>query len=245
MMKRFLAVLAAAFICAAGAWAQNDEGSARLPDIAVGEGVFSAETLTYFAFSDHNLLKADQDFETYKGKANTEFLMNIVELRVDPYPTGRFAIGLDFDWDYFRLDNAHYWMPDGSGKVSILPMEGSGMKKIKKSRLSVRTIAVPVSFTQAFGKFSLRVGASAEYNFPGKVRFKGIAADGATVKEWKNGTRFAKDIKTNTFTYNFFGALSYEDIGFYMKYCPVQVFQEGCAPKFQTLSFGVIVGLGV
>ena len=243
-MKKLFIIAVAFTVCAMSAFAQSTDESVRLPDIAVGSGLFSAETLTYFAFSDHNLLNAG-DFETYKGKANTEFLMNIVELRVDPYPTGRFAIGLDFDWDYYRLDKTHFWQPDGSGKVSIAPMEGSGFKKIKKSRLSVRTIAVPLSFTQAFGSFSFRVGVTGEYNLPGRVRFKGTTADGTEVKEWKSGTHFAKDIKTNTFTYNLFGVLSFEDIGFYVKYSPAQVFQEGYGPQFQTLTFGVVTGLGL
>ena len=212
---------------------------------SMGNGAFSAELLTYFAFSDHNLLKVDADFNNNKGKANTEFLMNIVELRVDPYEGGRFAIGLDFDWDYFRLDKTHFWQPDGSGRVTIAPMEGSGFKRIKKSRLSVRTLSVPLSFTQAFGEFSLRVGATAEYNFPGITRFKGQAADGSSIKEWKSGTRFSKDIKTNAFTYNVFAAVSYDEAGFYVKYCPVQVFEDGYGPQFQTVTLGLIVGLGI
>ena len=235
-----------ALISAATVRAQDsDSDGVNLPDLSVGNGLFSSEVLTYFAFGDHNLIDADQDFMKYKGKAVTEFQMNIVELRLNPYPTGWFTLGLDFDWDYYRLDNTHFWQPDGSGKVTIAPMEGSGMKKIKKSRLSVRTLAVPVSFNQSFGQFSLRIGAAAEYNFPGITRFKGTSAEGGTVKEWKSGSRFSKDIKTNAFTYNVFGALSYDDVGVYVKYCPVSVFQEGYGPQFKAVTIGVIVGLGM
>ncbi len=245
-MKKLLILISVALISAAAASAQDyDNDGAKLPDLTVGNELFSTEVLTYFAFGDHNLIKADQDFETYKGKAVTEFQMNIMELRLKPYPTGWLALGVDFDWDYYRLDNTHFWQPEGSGKVSIAKMEGSGLKKIKKSRLSVRTLAVPVSFNQAFGQFSLRLGVTGEYNFPAISRFKGTAADGGTVKEWKNGTRFAKDIKTNTFTYNFFGALSYDDLGVYFKYCPVSVFQDGYGPQFKSVTIGVVVGLGM
>ena len=215
-------------------------------DFSIRKGAFSAETVSYVAFGDHNLLDVDADFQNNKGKALTEFYMNIIELRVHPYETGMFTLGVDFDWDYYRLRNTYFWQPDASKeKVSIASMEGSGFKRIKKSRLSVRTLSVPIAFEQSFDKFTLRIGAAGEYNFPAISRFKGESRDGATVKEWKDGDHFSKQIKTKPFTYNIFGSLSFGGIGVYVKYSPVTQFEQGYGPQFKSLTFGIISGIGM
>ena len=63
------------------------------------------------------------------------------------------------------------------------------------------------------------VGAAGEYNLPAVSRFKGQSRDGA--------------------------ALSYGGIGAYVKYSPMTQFEEGFGPQFNTISFGVISGLGM
>ena len=248
-MKKIISSIAVATLFCLTLSAQGNQGNFEFgenADFSIRKGIFSAETISYVAFGDHNLLNADSDFETNKGKALTEFFMNIVELRVNPYETGMFTLGVDVDWDYYRLRNTYFWQPDASKeKVSIASMEGSGLKRIKRSRLSVRTLSVPLAFEQRFDKFTLRLGAAAEYNFPAISRFKGESKDGATVKEWKNGEHFSKQIKTNPFTYNVFGALSYGGVGVYVKYCPVTQFEAGYGPQFKSISFGIISGLGM
>jgi len=185
-MKKFFSIVASATIFSFGLAAQNNFEFGEDADFSIRKGAFSAETVSYVAFGDHNLLDVDVDFQNNKGKALTEFYMNIIELRVHPYETGMFTLGVDFDWDYYRLRNTYFWQPDASKeKVSIASMEGSGFKRIKKSRLSVRTLSVPIAFEQSFDKFTLRIGAAGEYNFPAISRFKGESRDGATVKEWK------------------------------------------------------------
>lgn len=245
-MKKFFSIVASATIFSFGLAAQNNFEFGEDADFSIRKGAFSAETVSYVAFGDHNLLDVDVDFQNNKGKALTEFYMNIIELRVHPYETGMFTLGVDFDWDYYRLRNTYFWQPDASKeKVSIASMEGSGFKRIKKSRLSVRTLSVPIAFEQSFAKFTLRIGAAGEYNFPAISRFKGESRDGATVKEWKDGDHFSKQIKTKPFTYNIFGSLSFGGIGVYVKYSPVTQFEQGYGPQFKSLTFGVISGIGM
>lgn len=245
-MKKFFSIVALATIFSFGLAAQNSFEFGEDADFSIRKGAFSAETVSYVAFGDHNLLDVDADFQNNKGKALTEFYMNIIELRVHPYETGMFTLGVDFDWDYYRLRNTFFWQPDASKeKVSIASMEGSGFKRIKKSRLSVRTLSVPIAFEQSFDKFTLRIGAAGEYNFPAISRFKGESRDGATVKEWKDGDHFSKQIKTKPFTYNIFGSLSFGGIGVYVKYSPVTQFEQGYGPQFKSLTFGVISGIGM
>ena len=215
-------------------------------DFFIGKGAFKAEPLSYFLFGDHYFFNADDSFNNNKGKSNTEFGFNLIELGIKPYESGMLSVGVDLDWNYYRLDSWHYWLP-GQDKtsVSIETMENSGLKKIKKSRLSVRTIALPVCFEQNFGSIDIRIGAIGEYNFPGVSKFRGVSADGATIKETKSGTRFSNTVKTNTFTYSFFGAISFGGCGMYLKYRPAFQFMEGYGPQFQTLTCGLITGLGM
>ena len=245
-MKRIFSIVALATIVSFGLSAQNNFEFGEDADFSIRKGAFSAETVSYVAFGDHNLLDVDADFQNNKGKALTEFYMNIIELRVHPYETGMFTLGVDFDWDYYRLRNTYFWQPDASKeKVSIASMEGSGFKRIKKSRLSKIIPSEILAFEQSFDKFTLRLGAAAEYNFPAISRFKGETRDGSTLKEWKDGEHFSKQIKTRPFTYNVFGALSFGGIGVYVKYCPVTQFEEGFGPQFKSITFGIISGLGM
>ena len=248
-MKRVISLVLVALLSAAALSAQTEKRKLEFgeeADLSVRKGAFSFEPLSYLAFGDHLFMMAEGDMNEYHGTNNTEFFMNIVELRVHPYSSGMFSLGLDFDWDYYRLDGDHLWVPDSSKeKVSIVPMAESGIKKIKKSRLSVRTLSVPLAFEQSFGQLTLRVGVEGNYNFPAVSRFKGENQSGGKVKEWKNGERFADTIKTNSFTYGFFGSFSYGGLGAYIKYSPMCQFAEGFGPQFRTISVGVVTGLGM
>lgn len=248
-MKRIFAILAVALSFAVSVSAQVENRKLDFDedtDFFLGKGALKAEPLSYFAFGDHQFFNATDNFDQIKGKANTEFLFNIFEIGLKPYPTGMFSVGVDLAWNYFRLDSWHYWLPDASKQsVSIATMENSGIKTIKKSRLSVRTIGVPVTFEQSFGSFDIRIGAIGEYNFPAVSKFRGVDKDGSAIKETKSGTRFSNGILTNTFTYSFFGAVSFGGMGMYLKYRPTPQIQEGHGPQFQTLTIGVITGLGM
>ena len=248
-MKRLFATLALALLFAGIASAQAEKRKLDFDedtDFFIGKGAFRAEPLSYFLLGDHQFLSYQDNFDQIKGKANTEFGFNLIELGIKPYPSGMLSVGVDLDWNYYRLDSWHYWLPSqDKTSVSIATMENSGIKKIKKSRLSVRTIAVPVCFEQSFGSFDIRIGAIGEYNFPGVSKFRGVSADGASIKETKSGTRFSDSIKTNTFTYSFYGAISFGGCGMYLKYRPACQFMEGYGPQFQTLTCGIVTGLGM
>ena len=136
-------------------------------------------------------------------------------------------------------------MMDGRVAAIREKLDENGFKKIKKSNLVVRTLSVPVSLEQSFGKCSLRLGAAVEYNFPGITKFKAIDNNGAKIKETRDGARYADEIKTNQITFNAFAALSYGGLGFYVKYNPKEQFVEGYGPRFTSITAGVICGLGM
>ncbi|MBO6173217.1 MAG: hypothetical protein II632_03095 [Bacteroidales bacterium] len=248
MIKRFITILAAIAVLAGSSFAQESKDRIKFnedADFSIRNGAFSAELLSYLAFGDHYVMNAASGFNNAE-RNSTETVINLIELRLHPYETGMFAIGVDFDWDYYRLDKSSFWMPDSEKmRVSVASRDENGFKKIKKSNLVVRTLSVPVSLEQSFGKCSLRLGAAVEYNFPGITKFKAIDNNGAKIKETRDGARYADEIKTNQITFNAFAALSYGGLGFYVKYNPKEQFVEGYGPRFTSITAGVICGLGM
>ena len=246
-MKKIVSVLAVMIMGCTAVFAQGKgvDSSEEKNLLTIGDGPFTTEFVSYFAFGDHSFLGASGDFEKASNNRSTEFVFNIIELRLRPYQGAKISLGVDFDWDYYRLSKDYYWQPDSNnGSVAIAARDAGGFSKIKKSNLNVRTLSVPLSFEQDFGKCTFRIGAAGEYNFPARTRFKAIDNNGAKVKETRSGARFADNIKTNDFTYNIFAAFAFEGVGVYVKYNPMPQIMEGSGPQFKTLTFGVICGLG-
>ena len=245
-MKRILTIFAAVLAGGMMAFAPTVEFNEDA-DRSIRKGVFSTEFVSYEYFGDHYFLNADQSFLDNKGRVNSEFVLNLVELRINPYESGMFSIGVDLAWDYYRLNKDHLWLPtsDKTG-VDIASREASGFSKIKRSNLTVRSVSIPVSFEQNFGKCDLRIGIAGEYNYAGVSKFKAIDNNGTTIKETKSGERFSDSIKVRPFTYNVFGALSFGGLGLYVRYNPMPQFEEGFGPQFEkTLTFGLVCGLGM
>ena len=245
-MKRIVTILAAVIATGMTAFAQNVEFNEDA-DLSIRKGIFSTEFVSYEYFGDHYFLNADQTFLDNKGRVNSEFVLNLIEMRINPYESGMFSIGVDLAWDYYRLDKDHFWLPnsDKTG-VAIASRETYGFSKIKRSNLTVRSVSVPVSFEQNFGKCALRVGVAGEYNYAGVSKFKAVDNNGTTVKETKSGDRFSDSIKVRPLTYNVFGALSFGGLGVYVRYNPMPQFEEGYGPQFEkTLTLGIVCGLGM
>ena len=245
-MKRIITIFAAVLAGGMMAFAQTVEFNEDA-DLSIRKGIFSTEFVSYAYFGDHYFLNADQSFLDNKGRINSEFVLNLVELRINPYESGMFSIGVDLAWDYYRLNKDHLWLPtsDKTG-VDIASREASGFSKIKRSNLTVRSVSIPVSFDQSFGKCNLRIGIAGEYNYAGVSKFKAIDNNGTTIKETKSGERFSDSIKVRPFTYNVFGALSFGGLGLYVRYNPMPQFEEGFGPQFEkTLTFGLVCGLGM
>ncbi|MBQ8060910.1 MAG: hypothetical protein IJ205_03060 [Bacteroidales bacterium] len=248
MIRRLITIVAAIAALSGSSFAQERENRIKFnedADFSLRKGAFSAKLLSYIAFGDHYIMNAASGFDNAQ-KNSIETVVNILELRLHPYETGLIALGIDYDWDCYRLNKSSYWLPDTEKeRVSIASIDNSGFKKIKKSNLIVRTLSAPVSFEQSFGKCALRIGAAVEYNFPGITKFKAVDNNGAKVKENRDGARYADKIKTNQITYNAFASLSYGGIGFYVKYNPMKQFVEGYAPQFKSITAGIICGLGM
>ena len=108
MIKRFITILAATAVLAGSSFAQESKDRIKFnedADFSIRKGAFSAELLSYLAFGDHYVMNAASGFNNAE-RNSTETVINLIELRLHPYETGMFAIGVDFDWDYYRLDKS-------------------------------------------------------------------------------------------------------------------------------------------
>lgn len=206
--------------------------------------------IKYFGWGFHNVM-GDANFadNTSFGK-NREFFLNIFQFAVKPSPNHIFSLGVDLNWDTYRLKENYCWvpsdLPSGSaasqymvvsftsdGHVSPAPFQGN----VKKSLLRILSFDIPLDYTLKAGKMCLTLGASAEINLPGWTKFKGTANPEFT--NFNTDKMNGKDIKTNIVTYNAHAKISYnEGFGIFFKYSPMPVLKEGFGPQFSTWTVG-------
>lgn len=236
-MKKVLIAIVALFAVTFSASAQQNVRFSKEANLAFGNKVFFVEPVSYLGYGAHILRGAETP--GIKGGYSNEFFVNIMELGIRPTKTIMFALGVDYNLDHYRLDKEHVWGADSdNGTVWSNSLSMTKFKEIKYSRLNVHTFAIPVSFEVRANKGAFRIGAMGEYNLPAVVKNKGITADGVS----KNRTT---GITTNEFTYSFFAALSYGGLGVYGKYSPAFQFADGIGPRFNAITIGAVLGLGM
>ncbi len=238
-MKKTLLFVAAFLVMAGGLLAQDRQVNVKFnedADLSFGNETFSVEPLSYVGWG---VITPARNASGLQGVSHKEeFFLNALEFRFHPYSSGQVSIGLDYDRSMFRAADGRLWLPSADGRVVTLVNIGDyAVSDVRKSKLIVNSVVCPVCFEQTFGPVSLRAGVSAVYNYLGRTKFKGEGTDAAKFK--------ADGVGINSFTYQFLGAVSYGGIGIYVKYSPVQVFEEGCGPQFDYLSVGVVYGLGM
>jgi hypothetical protein len=268
-MKKILALVIGLGV-ASGAFAQSF--GSRLADVdlewELGESPFCVAPVSYVYFGFNSLINAESDFKAHTGFFRTQQLgANIVEVAVKPFEGGRFSLGADITANWYRLNNDYMWVPyiyafrgfTGRGEngffVRYESKAENGIQEVKKSLLTVCTFSVPVNFSYSFGSINTMLGASLEVNLNGIVQFKGVDNQGNNIVETHSGNRFSKKIGTNRIGFNVHAALSYGGLGLYVQYSPIPKFYKYydaeskqdaiCGPQFQTLSVGIIWGLGM
>lgn len=202
--------------------------------------VVTFDILSHFYFGFHGLTPgADPAFAQSTNFARSgEIGFNLIEFGVRPYQSGTISLGVDLDWDNYRLWKSHYWEVEPvDGTVKVAP--STPFESVSKSVLRVLSFEFPLDFTQTIGqKLDLTVGASAELNFAGSTHFRATGLDGSVLR---NGPYHIANIKTQLFTYNFHASITYNGIGLYAKYSPKPQFAEGFGPQFVTWTTGIIL----
>ncbi len=256
-MKKILLTVAS-LVLATGAFAQGFGSRASNSGFyyQLGDSDFYLQPLADVHFGFDLATNATDEFKDNTSFfKSTQFGFNMLELSFRPYESGAISLGADVEWNSYRLNSDYMFVPynaiptvaepDGN-KVSIQNKTLMGIKEVKKSKLLVCTFEFPLNYTQKFGRFVIRLGASAELNLQGCVQFKGVGGVSGTdnIDEMGKGTRHSNQVSTNLFTYNLHGAIGYGGLGLYVKYRPKPVILENYGPQFQTLTLGLMIGLG-
>ena len=211
--------------------------------------------LDYLGYGFHGVQNADPEFGDHTAfLVNREIYFNLFGFVLRPGASDHhaFTLGVDLDWDNYRLDDAHMWMPANTfpstsgvapleGAVLVGTLEEAGMQSKDRSILRVLSFDIPLDYTFSAGDLAVTLGAAAQISFPGRTRFVGTDLSGNEIRNTKSGKFRVTDIKTNTLTWNAHAQVTYLHLGIYGEYSPQPVFQKWYGPQFSTWTVGLII----
>jgi len=236
-MKRFILALAILLTTMPGLMAQRRSGFGfdRDVDFSIGSGPITFQSISYVGWGVH--LPANVMAEEQRHALNSEFFLNIIELRARIYEYGHITLGVDWDRDCYRLDKEYYWQPGVNNQSVSIARRGS--ERIRKTNLVVHTFSIPLGFEQRIGSCVLRLDGALDINMAAKTRVKTEGPSGE-----KNLT-VTKGIPTRTMTCHITAAVSFGGLGFYARYNPLPQFEAGVGPQYRPFTLGLVLGLGM
>lgn len=241
-MKKVLVIIAAALLCNA-AFAQ----SISFSDGSVESGasrdysVIDFGSVGNIGFGFHVMTGGDDDFlaATPNFGKNREFFLNLSGVTFRPVKYASLSLGVDLNWDNYRLQDQYFWLPDNAGNVTIAKLEDHPeYTRIKKSVLRSFGFDFPLMLNLHLGPVLLSGGVVGEFNFAGRTRF--VAYDNSSNKV-KDGAMRVKDIQSVPFTYSYRVSAMVYGVGLYAKYSPASQFIAGSGPQFSYYTVGLIL----
>lgn len=184
-----------------------------------------------FGFND--AVDAPADMNVAMGSSIEVFWSHIIGLRYIPWKQGpQFSLGFGIDWRNYRMTGVNRFnVVDNNVVIEKYP-EGA---EIDNSRIKIFSLGVPVMIKQNLGAgFSISAGAVINFNTYGSVKTK-YTLDGTKCED------FSKNIHKNPVTCDIMAVLSCKAIGAYFKYSPTSVLNTDYAPKFKSLSAGIVL----
>ncbi len=174
----------------------------------------------------------------YVGAANNSNVaggfdlgVNVIEVGVKPYSAGSLTLGADFLMDIYHPTSGKYFL-SGGHSTAIVP---SIFSKIRYSTATVLGFGIPLNFTHRVSdKLSLTLGAAAKINMNASTRLVYSDSD----NRWD--TVRASGIYTNRVTYDVHFSVDVDGFGIYASYSPLDVFESGHGPSFNTFAVGLI-----
>lgn len=143
------------------------------------------------------------------------------------------SMGLGLDWRNYRLDESQRFYQNDDGSIYVGPYENENSWN-RQSRIKTFSMLVPVMYSHSFDNdFNITAGVILDFNTYASVKTKYQIAD-------DRFEDFSSDIPHNTITCDFMAKVSWNDVGIYAKYSPCNVLKSSLAPKFNSLSFGLI-----
>lgn len=160
----------------------------------------------------------------------------LVGVRLSPWAKGpSFSLGLGLHYQQYTLHSEQIFGMDGKRIGIIRKPEGS---YDTSSRLRNFGFQVPVTISQKLtGDFGFSIGASLKFNTYTKASSR-YSIDGIQYD------KSFKGLHQRLMTVDIYAAVGLmEDIGLYVRYSPMSLFQSGYGPKFDAISFGITLGI--
>lgn len=218
-MKRIF-ISIALFILATNAFAQEEHKSAkdRLTEIenmadqivakkSSSENIFNVESMAHLYIGDHIV-----PVEQFPGNKSHEVGLNLVQFSLNPAKWLSFELGCDLKWDRFIAKGIMYEV-DANNQFALSTATPPNRLK---SKICAFGVSAPADIAFRIGKFGLRFGAEATYQFDrfNKVKNKFRDDNGKRDKSILYGGQ------VQNFRLGYFAGIEYDDLGAYIKYCP-------------------------
>lgn len=142
-----------------------------------------------------------------------------------------FRAGWGLGWSKYRLDGHNYFSFDGA-HVMVTGYPEGAMPGRSVFRLNRHTFNLHYGYPFAKNMYFL-VGPTVNVHVRPRI-YNTYYKDGQVVKEMHK-----HNVPYNPVTVSLFGAVTYNNFGFYVKYNPTNVFRKDFGPQFQSLTTGI------
>ncbi len=160
----------------------------------------------------------------------------MVGVRVSPWKSGpKFAIGAGLHLEQYTLHGGQVF--DRQRKQLVICPAPENARDIH-NRLFNFGFTIPLTITQNIkNDFSIAVGAELRFNTYTKASAR------YSIDNVEYNQTF-KQLQQRQMTPSLYGAIGWlDDFGLYVRYTPSRLFDKQWGPEFQTVSFGVTIGL--
>ena len=159
---------------------------------------------------------------------------SIIEWAWYPGPSSfNLSIGVGLNWKNYRMTDRNRFIPTGNDIVIGPYPEGAA---IEFSRLKVFSWMVPMMMSYEFNDWlELRLGPVVNINTKATLKTR-YSLEGRGKKETHNLQHY------NRLTVDLMGAISIDNLAYYVKYSPCEVLDIDYGPNFKGISTGLILG---
>ncbi len=177
----------------------------------------------------------DIDGITLKTECSSEFFINPIEVSLSLYKENLMVYtGFGLSWKNFHFDNdTRLVKQNGIAVVQSAPFGTT----YKKSRLRVFSLNMPLAleFQQKVGhhKMYVSTGIVAGFNLFSSQKLKYKDANGKKAKQYNRG------LNVSRISFEFMAQVGLDNVGVFVKYSPMELFEHGKGPNTQTASIGL------
>ena len=159
---------------------------------------------------------------------------SIIEWAWYPGPSSfNLSIGIGLNWKNYRMTDRNRFIPTGNDIVIGPYPEGAA---IEFSRLKVFSWMVPMMMSYEFNDWlELCLGPVVNINTKATLKTR-YSLEGKGKKETHNLQHY------NRLTVDLMGAISINNLAYYVKYSPCEVLDIDYGPNFKGISTGLILG---